>query len=136
MAVSFTLSDCVFSCNISQIMGAIDFYNTILIKWAQVSKVNRTSGLRLQSLSVNTPQVFFFKLTVLRFREQSWYVNSPTKNREVVANLPQSSDVGGISAVPMYASALPFALAITRLCQVICKLCKSRSNQVNVEVHI
>ena len=60
-----------------------------------------------------------------------YVMSSSTKNREVVVNLPQFGDIGTISNVAGHSSALPFTLALTRLCQVVCKLCKSRSNVVS-----
>ena len=86
------------------------------------------------------PMYFSFSASILNriccnccsFREKSIYVmSSPTKNREIVVNLPQLGDIGSISNAPGHSSELPFTLALTRLCQVVCKLCKCRSSVVS-----
>ncbi len=78
-------------------------------------------------------------------RERSLYVRSVElqPNREATPSLPQFGDVvappGGDDVTsggdvtegpPGGGAALTFTLAVTRLCHVVCRMCKSRSNQV------
>ena len=121
----------------------VPYWNAFLYITATDSK-RRLKHFFLQRLLVmqkgHCPMYFSFSASILNriccnccsFREKSMYVmSSPTKNREIVVNLPQLGDIGSISNAPGHSSELPFTLALTRLCQVVCKLCKCRSSVVS-----